>query len=316
MNDQFRVLDMMLRLQAGARLGKQELSKEYGVSPKTVQRDFARLAEFLESSADQFGRLLYDGKTKTRSLERKTRFHKQDILIIAKIILEARALNRDENKNLLDGLLELVPSHEAEEIRQIIASEWFNYAPVTDQQDRIAKIWQLSEAIRKERVLEVTYTSPYTGVTKSYAAFPVSLFFDNHYFYLVAYHLGHEDYFTLKIDRMEQIQESAAPKPNISYGQRFRDGDVRRYQVDAMQGREIQVEVTYDSDPTIVLDQFPDAKLLSQEGKEFKIRFTAQDTKGLERWIFGQGEHLQVQSPVSLVKRVQAHYQEMAKRYQ
>ena len=54
-------------------------------------------------------------------------------------------------------MLVLVPRDDQKEIEQIIGSEKLNYAPLTDQQNRIEKIWNLSEAILHEQVLDIIY---------------------------------------------------------------------------------------------------------------------------------------------------------------
>ena len=58
-------------------------------------------------------------------------------------------------------MLGLVSKEEQKEIEMIINSERLNYAPITDEQNRIQKIWEWSEMIRKEKVLEIVYKSPY-----------------------------------------------------------------------------------------------------------------------------------------------------------
>ncbi len=72
-------------------------------------------------------------------------------------MLENRALNKEENKAVLDSLFALVSKDEQKEISAIIASELLNYAPLSDTQNRIDKIWEWSEAIRKELVLDIRY---------------------------------------------------------------------------------------------------------------------------------------------------------------
>ena len=47
MNDQERLLTIFLRLQSGARLSKLQLAHEFGVSEKTIQRDFSLLGHYL-----------------------------------------------------------------------------------------------------------------------------------------------------------------------------------------------------------------------------------------------------------------------------
>lgn len=77
--------------------------------------------------------MLYNRKTNKYYLASKSVFNKKDILVISKILLENRALNRPEIASLLNNLLVLVPRDGQKEIEQIIGSEKLNYAPLTDQ---------------------------------------------------------------------------------------------------------------------------------------------------------------------------------------
>ena len=300
MNDQERLLTVFLRLQSGAHLSKLQLADEFGVSEKTIQRDFSLLGHFLESQPIVAAELAYDAKYHTRYLKGKSLFNKKDILIISKILLENRSLNKEENKSLIDSLLALISKKEQKEVYQIIASELLNYAPLSDTQNRIDKIWEWSEIIRKELVLEIRYQSPYNS-EKQHTIFPVSLHYDLHYFYVVAYNLTFESYMTLKLDRIIDWKESNEKKPQISYGKKFRDGEVRNKRVDPFMGRELTIRVQFTYDQTIVTDQFPTARVIEHTPDGAVIEFISQDTPGLKRWLLSQADALTVLSPITLV---------------
>lgn len=315
MNDQERLLTIFLRLQAGAHLTKAQLADEFGIAPKTIQRDFSRLSDFIDTQPMIAGELVYDAKDHTRYLKGKSLFNKKDILIIAKILLENRALNKEENKGLLDSLLALIAKEERQEVQAIIASELLNYAPLSDEQDRIDKVWAWSQSIYKEQVMTISYQSPYRDQSKAHTIFPVSLYYDSHYFYLVAYHLTHETYTTFKLDRILSWSLSDDTKPALSYGKKFRDGDVRNYHVDAFLGQRLTVKLTFSAAPTIVLDQFPDARVLSLENGRAMLEVRTQDTPGLKRWLLSQGPALKVLSPQSLVDELKVMIEDMKKLY-
>ncbi|MGO5139589.1 helix-turn-helix transcriptional regulator [Streptococcus alactolyticus] len=314
MNDQERLLTIFLRLQSGAHLSKLQLADEFGVSEKTIQRDFSLLGHYLESQPIVAAELAYDAKHHTRYLKGKSLFNKKDILVISKILLENRSLNKDENKSLIDSLLALISKEEQKEIYQIIASELLNYAPLSDTQNRIDKIWEWSEIIRKELVLEIRYQSPYNG-EKQHTILPVSLYYDVHYFYVVAYNLTFESYMTLKLDRIIDWKVSNEKKPQISYGKKFRDGEVRNKRVDPFMGRELTIRVQFAYDPTIVTDQFPTARIIEQIPDGAVIEFISQDTPGLKRWLLSQADALTVLSPAILVDDMKNFLKKMQQNY-
>lgn len=314
MNSQERLLTIFLRLQAGERLSKVKLSKEFDVDPKTIQRDISRLKGILEEKRNLGLEIIFDTSDNTYRLMGKTTFNKKDILVISKILLENRALNESELYSLIEGLLSLLSSEEQKEVNAIIGSERLNYKSLTNDKDIIDIIWVLSEAIRREQMLEIEYKAPLKDV-KSHIIFPVSLYYDAHYFYLVAYHLKHEKYTTFRVDRIETFSKSHIRKPQISYGYKYRDGDVRNQKVDAFEGTKIDVTLIYKGNAEIVLDQFPEHKILSENYDEIKVRITSQDTPGLKRWILGQGEAVTLLSPPKLIEEIQKSLEKTLKNY-
>ena len=314
MNDQERLLTIFLRLQSGAHLSKTQLADELGVSEKTIQRDFSLLSGFLDTQPMVAAELAYDAKHHTKYLKGKSLFNKKDILVISKILLENRSLNKEENKALLDSLLALISKDEQKEVSSIIASELLNYAPLSDTQNRIDKIWEWSEMIRKELVLDIEYQSPYNS-KKHHTIFPVSLYYDSHYFYIVAYNLVFDSYMTLKLDRILSWVEIKEKKPSLSYGRKFRDGEIRNKRVDPFIGKELNIRVLFVNDPTIISDQFPTAKIIEKASDGNIIEFLSQDTPGLKRWLLSQAESLTVLSPQSLIDDVKTLIKKMQGNY-
>ncbi|HET0609539.1 TPA: WYL domain-containing protein [Streptococcus pneumoniae] len=314
MKPQERLLTIFFRLQAGERLSKAQLSDEYEIDYRTVQRYMSTLKNFLQEQRISNTEIKFDTSDNTYRLIAKTTFNKKDILVISKILLENRALNKSELYSLLEDLLSLLSSEEQKEIDAIIGSERFNYKSLTNDKDRIDTIWILSEAIRREQMLEIEYKAPLKDI-KSHIIFPVSLYYDAHYFYLVAYHLKHENYTTYRVDRMESLSESHVKKPEISYGRKYRDGEVRNQKVDAFEGRKIDVTLIYKGNTEIVLDQFPEREILSENHDEIKIKIKTQDTPGLKRWILGQGDAVTLLSPSKLIEEIQESLENTLRNY-
>ncbi|HET0656760.1 TPA: WYL domain-containing protein, partial [Streptococcus pneumoniae] len=311
---QERLLTIFFRLQAGERLSKAQLSDEYEIDYRTVQRYMSTLKNFLQEQRISNTEIKFDTSDNTYRLIAKTTFNKKDILVISKILLENRALNKSELYSLLEDLLSLLSSEEQKEIDAIIGSERFNYKSLTNDKDRIDTIWILSEAIRREQMLEIEYKAPLKDI-KSHIIFPVSLYYDAHYFYLVAYHLKHENYTTYRVDRMESLSESHVKKPEISYGRKYRDGEVRNQKVDAFEGRKIDVTLIYKGNTEIVLDQFPEREILSENHDEIKVKIKTQDTPGLKRWILGQGDAVTLLSPSKLIEEIQESLENTLRNY-
>ena len=314
MKPQERLLTIFFRLQAGERLSKAQLSDDYEIDYRTVQRYMSTLKNFLQDQHISNTEIKFDTSDNTYRLIAKTTFNKKDILVISKILLENRALNKSELNSLLEGLLALLSIEEKKEVISIISSERFNYKSLTNDRERIDTIWKLSEAIRRERMLEIEYKAPLKDA-KSHIIFPVSLYYDAHYFYLLAYHLKHENYTTFRVDRIERLSESHVKKPEISYGRKYRDGDVRNQKVDAFEGDKINVKLRYTGIPEIVFDQFPNHEIISCDKGDMIVQIETQDTPGLKRWILGQEDEITVLYPQSLADSIQNSLEKMLKNY-
>ena len=164
MKPQERLLTIFLRLQAGQRLSKAQLSKEFGIDNRTVQRSMSILKSFLQEQHIPNTAIVFDTTDNTYRLIGKTTFNKKDILIISNFLLENRALNKSELNSLLEGLLALLSIEEKKEVNAIISSERLNYKSLTNDKYRIDTIWFLSEAIRREQTLEIEYRAPLKDV--------------------------------------------------------------------------------------------------------------------------------------------------------
>ena len=143
MNDQERLLTIFLRLQLGTSLKKSNWLRNLRLVKRRYREIFRYSVIFYLVTPVIVEIYFITGKTNKYCLASKSVFNKKDILVISKILLENRALNRPEIASLLHNLLVLVPRDDRKEIEQIIGSEKLNYAPLTDQQNRIEKIWNL-----------------------------------------------------------------------------------------------------------------------------------------------------------------------------
>lgn len=201
MNSQERLITIFLRLQSRKRLSKAQLTREFSVNPKTIQRDISTLRRIIEERHLSNCEIVYDNSDNTYRFLGKTTFNKKYILIISKILLENRALNKSEMNSLLESLLSLLTNEEMKEVKSIIENENFNYKPLTNEKDRIETVWFISEAIRSKQMLEIDYTAPLKE-KKTHIIFSVSLYYD-------AYYTKHEDYAIFRTDSIDRLKISS-----------------------------------------------------------------------------------------------------------
>ncbi|HBI61484.1 MAG TPA: hypothetical protein DDY31_09770 [Lachnospiraceae bacterium] len=109
-NKSNRVLFLYSRLLFGWRLRKSELTEEFGVSEKSIQRDFETIRDFLDRKmvGEGFGgRLVYVYLDKAYYLEQDNGMNllNAEILAITKILLESRAFTKQEIDSILEKLV-------------------------------------------------------------------------------------------------------------------------------------------------------------------------------------------------------------------
>ena len=315
MKESERIISIFLRLYFGEEVRKKDLAKEYGVSPKTIQRYFSFYRDYVTNLPFIQGELIYNPKSRGFSFKRASLFNKKEVLVLSKILLESRAFNKQENHALIEGLLGLLKPSDQKEVKRIIEAESTSYIPITDQSDRIDKIWEFSEFIRNDRLIEFDYTSPKREGLKVHHALPLSLYFDDHYYYLIAYDLEKEKQLSFRLDRVKKWKFSYKEKPQLSYRDKQKNLDERNSRVDAFTGTLITFHVHYKYDPSFILDQFPNSTIVKKDENGTEIKIISQDSFGLRRTLISQLDGLEVLSPPSLREDIIEIIENMQKKY-
>ena len=126
MNDQGRILNIFLRLFFGEKLQKKSLADEFEVNERTIQRDLSFLRYFVSVHSSILGNLVYNRDIKKYSIDRPSTIEKQEVLFISKILLENRALNKNEFNRVINSLLNTLSIDDKKLIESVIASEKLN----------------------------------------------------------------------------------------------------------------------------------------------------------------------------------------------
>lgn len=126
-----RLLDIYERLSHGEVISKKELAEIYGVTVKTIQRDIDELRAYLAEKSLQGdrGTIEYSPAKKGYRLIRSTYEHlnHKEILALAKILLESRALEPGELHTILDKLTATCIEKDRTTVEDIIQNETFYY---------------------------------------------------------------------------------------------------------------------------------------------------------------------------------------------
>ena len=292
-----RLLDMYERLSRGEILTKKELAETYGVTVKTIQRDIDELRTYLTETSLRcgHGEIQYDPAKKGYELIRSTYEHlnHKEILALAKILLESRALEPGELHTILDKLTAESPPKDRSVITDIIKNESFYYVPLQHRKKLLDPLWDLSLAIRNQEILHIHYIRQ-DGVERQHDVKPMAILFSEFYFYLVAFKEEETAFPTIfRVDRIKSMEKTGKAF-HIPYGARFKDGEFRKRVQFMYPGPLRRVKFTY-SGPSVeaVLDRLPTAKILEEKDGVYTIVAEAYGI-GIDMWLGSQGDRVKV----------------------
>lgn len=301
-----RLLAMQQQLMCGNTIRKAAAAKAYGVSPKSIQRDLEALRAFY---AERGNELIYDREADTYRLQQpeEARLTKSEVLAVCKILLESRAFVEEELDPILNKLVACcTPVQNLQAVQTLIGNERYHYVQPHHGKRFVDKLWQLGEAIRDHRVIEMDYLGTYGSASKHRRVEPVGILFSEYYFYLAAFiqSIDKEAHFTNPADksptiyRVDRIQKCTvtADRFQVPYRDRFQEGEMRK-RIQFMYGGKLRrIKFKYTG-PNIeaVLDRLPTARILDAlpEGGQL-VEAEVFDGNGLDMWVRSQGEWVEM----------------------
>ena len=307
-----RLLFMHSRLIEGKILYKEEEAERFGCSLRSIQRDIDDWRSVFHNQSEDSGivqELIYDRKLKGYRLVPPVRkvLRNDEVFAVLKILLESRAFIKEELYPILDKLVDCcVPREKQRQVNDLIGNEKLHYVEPQHKNAFLAKMWELSEAVKERRQIIINYRRAVLDdnvVTRTLQ--PVGIMFSEYYFYLVGF-IVPQDNESIKykvendpfptIYRIDRIQDYIVTDEhfNVPYQNRFEEGEFRK-RVQFMYGGKLQKIKFYYKGPNIeaVLDRLPTAKILKQDEKGFLITAEVFGA-GIEMWIRSQGEMVEV----------------------
>lgn len=183
-----RLLQIYSRLAGGQVLNKEELAQQYRVSLRSIQRDIEALRNFF---ADQHmnQEIAYDPALKGFYLRNRSQMlSNSEVLAVSKILLESRSLRKDEMLPLLDKLVEnCVPEQNKALVKELLSNEKFHYIEPHHGKPILSKLWEIGEAVRSQKVMEIQYERLKEPKLQTRTVEPVGIMFSEYYFYLTAF---------------------------------------------------------------------------------------------------------------------------------
>lgn len=307
-----RLLFMHSRLIEGKILYKEEEAERFGCSLRSIQRDIDDLRSFFHNQSEDSGivqELIYDRKLKGYRLVPPVRnvLRNDEVFAVLKILLESRAFTKEELYPILDKLVDCcVPREKQRQVNDLIGNEKLHYVEPQHKNAFLAKMWELSEAVKERRQIIINYRRAVLDdkvVTRTLQ--PVGIMFSEYYFYLVGFIIPKDnECIKYKVEndpfptiyRIDRIQDYIVTDEhfNVPYQNRFEEGEFRK-RVQFMYGGKLQKIKFYYKGPNIeaVLDRLPTAKILKQDEKGFLMAAEVFGA-GIEMWLRSQGEMVEV----------------------
>lgn len=298
-NKGFRLLNIYERLNKGEVVVKEELARDFCVSLKTIQRDIDDLRAYLtEVHFNEIEASIKYDKTKNGyylvRMEREW-FTNQEVLALAKILLESRAFKKDELSKLIEKLLMQTSENDRKTVEEIIHSEYMSYIPPRHNKPLLESVWRLSEIVNSKKIITFTY-SRQDGKTSIKKVKPVAIMFSEFYFYLIAYIA--EDVkdcpIVFRVDRIKNIKETGE-RFSVPYKDKFNDGEFRK-RVQFMYTGELKTVIfEYSGVLEAILDKIPTSQILKENNGVYTIKAEAYGD-GINMWLRSQGDKVKILS--------------------
>ncbi|MBY0124394.1 YafY family protein [Bacillus sp. S/N-304-OC-R1] len=316
-----RILNLYERLQKGELINKQEESERFNVDPRTIQRDIELIREY-SSQTNHFentGSISYNRKEKGYVIEKDMNIWLtfQEILTLAKILLESRAFNQEELNTLLTKLFNQLSSKYKKQFQDVILNEKFHYKPLQHDKPIINAIGEFSSAIRTKNIVEIEYSLEQAKTKKRHIIKPVGLLFSEFYFYVAAYIEGSHFSFPT-IFRLDRITSYNIKKVHFKIPEieRFQEGELRKHIQFMSAGKLMDIQFKFwGASLTAVLDRIPTAEIIKKEADYVIIRAKVFG-KGIKMWLLSQAQNVEVLSPIELRNEMRETIKEMMSIYE
>ncbi len=307
----YRVLCIYTKLMGGYLVTKAEEAQNHGVNERTIQRDIDDIRNFMDSDIENTGvinSVVYDHRDKGYRLERvyQLKLTNGEILAICKILLESRALRKEEMSEILEKLISCcVPEKNQKLVKELIRNEEFHYVEPRHKSKFLDIMWEIGQAIRNCQCIVIDYMRTKDKTVVKRKVKPVAIMFSEYYFYLTAFiddkevqkdfDVINDSFPTIyRIDRIRGLQVLSKERFHIPYSSRFEEGEFRK-RVQFMYGGKLQkIKFRYSgSDVDAVLDRLPTAKILEDDAGVYTVSAEVFG-KGIDMWLRSQGEMIEV----------------------
>ena len=315
-----RILSLFERFNKGEVVDKKKEAKRYNVSSKTIQRDIKEIRIYFSTIYHEVNtKIIYSEKENGYILKRDQYdwINSQEILGLSKILLESRAFSEKEMNVLIEKLIKQTVPDQRKHIKKIINNEYYHYYPPKHEELLLDKIWDLSQAVRKNKIVQFKYSKVNSSNFVNRKVTPLGLMFSEYYFYLIAQRI--EDKYDYKIPyRLDRIKNYKVLEENfkVPYKERFKEGEFRKRVQFMTPGKLLKIKFKFwGRSIQAVLDRLPTAKIIKKQEKEVYIVEAEVYGQGIKMWLLSQGQYLEVLEPKEFRKEMKETVKKMYNNY-
>ena len=298
-----RLLVIYSRLVNGEIISKAELSVQYHVSERSIQRDMEDLRCFISNQS--LGQdIIYDYKLRGYRLVNNLPkgLTNSEVLAVCKILLESRSMRKDEMLPILDKLIDCtVPAESRRAVVELIANEKYHYIEPHHGRSILSGLWEIGQTIKRQQYMEIEYERIKDPKRIRRRIQPVGIMFSEYYFYLTAFLENKADFENpddlfptiYRIDRIRSFQ-ILDEHFYVPYKDRFEEGEFRK-RVQFMYGGKLErIKFRYTG-PSLeaVLDRLPTAEIVSADHEGWIVQAEVFG-KGIDMWLRSQGNYITI----------------------
>lgn len=300
-----RVMDMYERLSDGKWINKADEAARYGVDTRSIQRYIEDIRSFLADKPETNRELIYDRASNSYHIVQKstTTLNNSEILAVCKILLESRAMVKEEMYPIIDKLLRCcVSAEDYKKVSSLIGNEKLHYLEPHHGRKFVDMLWNIGTAVNEHRLMRIRYQKLKETDKVKRLIQPVGIMFSEYYFYLCAYISESEENPDLPkhpfptIYRIDRIAEYEVLDEHfrVPYADRFEEGEFRK-RIQFMFGGELRtVKFLYKGiSIESILDRFPTAEILRHDENGWLVKAEVYGN-GVDIWLRGQGDILEV----------------------
>ena len=301
-----RILDIYRRLVNKEKLICKDLALEYGVTERSVQRDIKNLADYLEKKEpnieikNEKGNYIL-GYRENNKNGQDPRFTSGEVLAICKILLDSRALIKEEMNGIINKILNncIYSSDDSKFLKKLIKNEQFHYIELTHKKSLLENINLLGQAIVTQRKIRIRYKNMYHEESVREVC-PVGLMFSEYYFYFLIRENENEKIENKRVDRIVgKVEILDKGFSFLEYNKKVEEGEIRKVEQFMTRGEMKKIKMVYrgglqEDIPEYIRDKFPTLKEVgkTEDGKTiFEVKVFGW---GIDLWLYGQDDRIEI----------------------